>query len=60
MALQHLIHDGGHTRTAVSAGLPEGIEADYMSRMKATVSKYPEAAALYYKWEQWMVGFLPS
>ncbi len=55
MALQQLVHDGGHTRIDASAGLPEGIEADYMSRMQATASKYPEAAALYFKWEKRMV-----
>ena len=55
MALQYLIDDGGHTGTAVSSGLPAGIEADYMSRMKATASKYPEAAALYDKWEKCLV-----
>ena len=55
MALQQLVHDGGHTRIDASAGLPEGIEADYMTRMQATASKYPEAAALYFKWEKRMV-----
>ena len=45
MALQYLVHDGGHTSVHVILGTPDPIYDDYVKRLDAQLSKYPEAVA---------------
>ena len=50
MATQYLIHDGGHTNFMAMAGLPENIKGDYVERLMAAATNYPEATAMYKEW----------
>lgn len=49
MALQYLVHDGGHTNVRATAGVPDKISADYVQRMLAVEANYPEAFAMFEK-----------
>ncbi len=49
MALQYLVHDGGHTNVRATAGVPDKISADYVQRMLAVEANYPEASAMFEK-----------
>lgn len=49
MALQYLVHDGGHTNVRATAGVPASIRDEYAQRVLAVMTNYPEAAALYAK-----------
>ena len=50
MAMQYLINDGGHTSFWALDGLPENIEGDYVDRLLAAATNYPEAYAMYREW----------
>ena len=52
MATQYLIHDGGHTNFMAMEGLPENIKGDYVERLMAAATNYPEATAMYKEWEK--------
>ena len=52
MAMQYLIHDGGHTNFAATTGIPDDIVKDYINGLKATANNYPEASAMYKIWEE--------
>jgi C-terminal processing protease CtpA/Prc len=52
MAVQYLINDGGHTNFMAMAGVPEGIQGEYVKSVLSAAGKYPEALALYNEWQK--------
>ena len=52
MAMQQLIHDGGHTRFRATVGIPDIIEETYTEQVIAAAANYPEASAMYKEWQK--------